>query len=191
MSRDPDFDADLAAYGGWRALAREQSLWAVWLYRAGRRLDRRPPGAARRWLSRLYWPLFRLVETVTGVSLPKGAEIGPGLRIWHFGGIFINESARIGARCVLRQGVTLGNRHPDGPSPWLGDDVEIGAYAQILGGVRVGHGARIGAMAVVLQDVPDGASAVGNPARVIAARGVRPSAAITADGGLPPPESAA
>ena len=53
----------------------------------------------------------------------------------------------------------------------LGDDVEVGAYAQILGGVRVGRGAKVGAMAVVLADVPDGAVAVGNPARIIAPAG--------------------
>jgi serine O-acetyltransferase len=63
----------------------------------------------------------------------------------------------------------------DGPVPVLEDDVELGAYAQILGGVRIGRGARIGAMSVVLCDVPPGATAVGVPARIVesaaAARG--------------------
>ena len=122
----------------------------------------------RSLLTKFYWPLFRLVETVTGVSLPKEATIGPGLRIWHFGGIFVNPASVIGARCTLRQGVTIGNRVEGGPSPLIGDDVEFGAYAQALGGIRIGHGARIGAMAVVLDDVPDGATAVGAPARIIA-----------------------
>jgi serine O-acetyltransferase len=49
--------------------------------------------------------------------------------------------------------------------PVIGDDVELGAYAQVLGGVRIGDGARIGAMTVVLTDVPAGATVVGNPAR--------------------------
>ena len=73
----------------------------------------------------------------------------------------------IGANCTLRQGVTIGNRHDGGPSPVLEDDVELGAYAQVLGGVRVGRGAKVGAMSVVLRDVPPGAVAVGIPARII------------------------
>ena len=100
------------------------------------------------------------------ISLPESATIGKGLRIWHFGGIFINGSAVIGNNCTLRQGVTIGNRHKGGPSPVLGDNVELGAYAQILGDVRIGNNCRIGAMSVVLTDVPDGA-AVGQPARII------------------------
>ena len=67
----------------------------------------------------------------------------------------------------LRQGVTIGNRVADGAVPVIGDDVDFGAYAQVLGGVRIGNGCHIGAMSVVLCDVPDGATAVGVPARVI------------------------
>lgn len=149
----------------------EQSAWAIRLYRFGQSIDRRPDGFGKRLREKLYWPLFRLIETITGISLPKGVEVGPGLRIWHFGGIFINPDVRIGANCTLRQGVTIGNRVPDGPVPVIGDDVEIGAYAQILGGIHIGDGARIGAMAVVLIDVPDGCTAVGNPARIVPAKG--------------------
>jgi serine O-acetyltransferase len=66
----------------------------------------------------------------------------------------------------LRQGVTIGNRRADGPVPALGNNVECGAYAQMLGGVRIGNDCRIGAMSVVLDDIPDGATAVGIPARL-------------------------
>jgi serine O-acetyltransferase len=111
--------------------------------------------------------MFRLTETLTGISLPKGAQIGPGLRIWHFGNIFVNSESILGANCTLRQGVTIGNRVDNGGSPILEDDVELGAYAQILGEVRIGRGAKVGAMSVVLVDVPAGATAVGNPARII------------------------
>jgi len=110
-----------------------------------------------------------VVETVTGISLPLGVQAGPGLRIHHFGGIFIHNDAVLGRGVTLRQGVTIGDRQPDGPVPVIGDDVEIGAYAQVLGGVTVGPGARIGAMSVVLQDVPAGATAVGIPARILSA----------------------
>lgn len=167
MALDRDWCADLRRYGMARPFLQEQSIWAVWTYRFGRRIDRRAEGLVKRLLTQWYWLLFRLVETSVGVSLPKSVQIGPGLRIWHFGGIFIHPKTVIGANCTLRQGVTIGNREPDGPVPVLGDDVELGAYAQVLGGIRLGNGCKIGAMAVVLCDVPDGATAVGAPARII------------------------
>jgi len=160
------FEADRARYPA-QAWVREQSLWAVAVYRFGRRNDERPEGLARRLGDRLYWLLFRVVETLTGVSFTKQVEIGPGLRVHHFGNIFIHSGVKIGARCTLRQGVTIGNRVEGGPVPVVGDDVEFGAYAQVLGGVHIGDGARIGAMSVVLQDVPAGATAVGIPAKIL------------------------
>ena len=176
MSEDPDWAADLRRYGLRRPFLKEQSIWAVWVYRFGRRVDRRPPGVIRRALTAIYWLFFRVVETLAGISLPKSAVIGPGLRIWHFGGVFIHPNVVMGANCTLRQGVTIGNRHVDGPVPVLGDDVELGAYAQVLGAVRIGSHCRIGAMSVVLTDMPDGATAVGAPARIIS-HGVKPSLA--------------
>ena len=165
---DPAWRADLARYPR-RPWLKEQSIYPIAVYRFGQRLDRRRGGLAKRVLTPVYWLVFRAAETMTGISLPKSARIGPGLRIWHFGNIFVHPGAVLGANCTLRQGVTIGNRHDDGAVPRLGDDVEVGAYAQILGDVRIGRGAKIGAMSVVLQDVPDGAVAVGNPARIIAA----------------------
>ena len=165
---DPSWQADLERYPR-RPWLKEQSIYAVAVYRFGQRLDQRPAGLVKRGLTPVYWLLFRVVETLTGISLPKSAEIGPGLRIWHFGNIFVHPNAVLGARCTLRQGVTIGNRHEGGPVPRLGDGVELGAYAQVLGAVQVGQGAKVGAMSVVLQDVPDGAVAVGNPARIITA----------------------
>ena len=161
--------ADLARYPA-RPWLREQSVWAVAVHRFGRYVDQLPRGLRRRLLDRFYWLSFRCVETFTGVSLPKEATIGPGLRVWHFGGIFVHPRVIMGSGCTLRQGVTIGVRVDEGPVPVLGDGVDLGAYAQILGGVRIGHHAKIGAMSVVLCDVPDGATAVGNPARVIAKR---------------------
>lgn len=164
---DPAWQADLARVAQPRALLKEQSLWAIWVYRFGRRTDRRRSGIGKSVCLSAYWFLFRIAETLTGISLPKSCVIGKGLRIWHFGGIFINGAAVIGENCTLRQGVTIGNRHEGGASPVLGDDVELGAYAQILGGIRIGNRCKIGAMAVVLTDVPDGATAVGQPARIL------------------------
>jgi serine O-acetyltransferase len=160
------FQSDLARYPR-RPWLREQSIWAIALYRFGRWNDARRPGPSRWLFDKLYWVLYRPIETLTGISIEKATQIGPGLRIWHFGGIVVHHQARLGVNCTLRQGVTIGNRADGGPVPVLEDNVELGAYAQILGGIRIGAGAKIGAMSVVLQDVPAGATAVGNPARII------------------------
>ena len=166
MTRDPNWEADLARYPD-RPFLREQSIWAIWIYRLGRRVYTWRPGTWRRIALKIYWLAYRLVETVVGISLPLLADIGPGLRIWHFGNIVIHADVVIGANCTLRHGVTFGNRHEDGPVPRIGDNVEFGAYAQVLGGVKIGNNCKIGAMSVVLIDVPDGATAVGIPARII------------------------
>ena len=158
--------ADRARYPQ-RAFFREQSLWAIAVYRFGRWNAGRNPGPTRWLFDRLYWLTFRVVETLTGLSFTRLVAIGPGLRIHHFGNIFIHSSVQIGAHCTLRQGVTIGNREEDGGVPILGDSVDCGAYAQILGPIRIGDGAKIGAMSVVLQDVPAGATAVGIPARIL------------------------
>jgi serine O-acetyltransferase len=165
QTRSP-WKADKARYPR-RPWLREPSIWAIAVYRFGRWNDGRRPGPLRWLLERIYWVFFHLTEVLIGVSIPKSASVGPGLRIWHFGNIFVHPEVKIGANCVLRQGVTIGNRYVGGPVPILEEDVELGAYAQILGGVRVGRGAKIGAMSVVLDDVPPHATAVGIPARII------------------------
>ena len=163
---DPDWEADLAR-SGTRSVMREQALWVVWVYRYGRRIDRRPEGLRKKIETRWYWILFRLVETATGISLPKACAIGPGLRIWHFGGIFVHPNTVIGKNCTLRQGVTIGNRGTDDGAPILGDDIELGAYAQIIGPIRIGDGCRIGALTAITKDLPAGAIAVGQHPRII------------------------
>src|ERR1700733_401194 len=175
---DPAWQADVARVGLPRAFLKEQSLWAIWVYRFGRRVDQRPAGVHRYILLRVYWFLFRIVETLTGISLPKSCVIGKGLRIWHFGGVFINGEAVLGENCTLRHGVTIGNRDEGGRSPIIGDNVELGAYAQILGGVRIGSDCRIGAMALVLTDIPAGSTAVGQPEHIVTRQPVNPSLAV-------------
>ncbi len=169
--KDPDWQADLARYPK-RPWLKEQSIWAIAVYRFGRRNDRRKPGIVKKVLDRVYWLTYRVAETLTGISIPKSVQVGPGLRIFHFGNIFVHADSVIGANCTLRQGVTIGNRHDDGSVPVIEDDVDFGAYAQVLGGVRIGRGAKLGALSVVLRDVPAGATAVGIPARVVEHEGV-------------------
>lgn len=171
-ARVSDWEQDLGRYPK-RPFLKEQSIWAIAVYRWGAKLHVKPNGWQKRVEFQLYWLVFRFVETLTGICLPHNAKIGPGLRIHHFGGIFVNPQTVLGANCTLRQGVTLGNRHENGGAPIVGNNVDFGAYAQVLGSVRIGDNAKIGAMSVVLEDVPAHCTVVGNPARVV--RGGSPS----------------
>src|SRR4051812_18892181 len=69
-ARDPDWAADKLRYPK-RLFVKEQSAWAIWVYRFGRRNDKRPPGFMKKVRDRLYWLLFRVTETLTGISIPK------------------------------------------------------------------------------------------------------------------------
>jgi serine O-acetyltransferase len=158
MPSDWKSDRELYPKDAWLT---EPSLWAVAVYRYGRW------GRGRRTHERVHRLLHLTMRVLTGIELPSTVEIGPGLRIYHQGAITFNAGVKVGARCRIRQGVTIGVRERDGDVPTIGDDVFIGSFAQILGAVSVGDGANIGAGAVVLSDVPAGATAVGVPARVI------------------------
>lgn len=144
----------------------EPSLWAILSYRFGRWARRWHP----RWLRLLGIaidaPIYLILMLVTGIHLPRRAEIGPGLRIWHFGGVFINPLAKLGANCTLRQNVCIGTRRTENDVPVVGSNVEFGVGAVALGRIEIGDHATIGANAVVLCDVPALHVAVGNPAVV-------------------------
>jgi serine O-acetyltransferase len=157
--------ADRSLYGK-DAWILQPSYWAVGTYRFGR-WTRTASSIVRPFAHFIYFFAYSIIRLATGIDIPRGARFGPGLLIHHFGGIIIHPKAVVGARCVMRHGVTIGARDSSGP-PTIGDDVVIGAYAQVLGSITVGDGALIGAMAVVLKDVPPGATVVGNPARIIA-----------------------
>jgi serine O-acetyltransferase len=110
----------------------------------------------------------RFWSVVTGADIPLSAEIGEGLLIPHPNGIVIHPGARIGPNCLIFQQVTIGTA--DGPGvPVIGGHVDIGAGAKILGPVTIGDHAKIGANAVVVTDIPEGATAVGIPARIVSA----------------------
>jgi serine O-acetyltransferase len=111
--------------------------------------------------------LQRLNELWTGVSISPQTRIGPGLVIYHFGGIVINSKAVLGSHCELHHHVTIGNRKPGGASPVIGDRVAVGTGAVLIGDITVGDDAQIGANAVVLESVPAGGVAVGVPAKVV------------------------
>ncbi|NLG91994.1 MAG: serine O-acetyltransferase [Clostridiales bacterium] len=112
----------------------------------------------------------------TGIEIHPGATIGKGLFIDHGMGVVIGETTIIGDNCTLYQGVTLGGTGKDHGKrhPTLGNNVMVGAGAKVLGPFRVGDNARVAAGAGVLDVVPDNATAVGVPARVVRLNGVRP-----------------
>jgi serine O-acetyltransferase len=120
-------------------------------------------------LSFLYRRIYRKCRNHYGIELPYTVKLGRRVIIEHQGCIVIHGGAQIGDDCIIRQGVTLGNRTLDRPydAPKLGNRVNVGAGAKILGAVTIGDGASIGANAVVLIDVPAGAIAVGIPAKIL------------------------
>jgi len=111
----------------------------------------------------------RFWSVITGADIPVNCQIGGGLLIPHPNGIVIHPGAAIGVNCLILQQVTIGVAHGRGV-PVVGGHVDIGAGAKILGGIRLGAHACVGANAVVTKDVPDGATAVGIPARIVQAR---------------------
>ena len=115
-----------------------------------------------RWLS-------QRARHKTGVEIHPGATIGKGLVIDHGMGVVIGETTVIGDNCLIYQNVTLGGTGKDQGKrhPTLGNNVLVGSGAKVLGPFRVGDNARIAAGAVVLTEVPENATAVGVPAKVV------------------------
>jgi serine O-acetyltransferase len=103
---------------------------------------------------------------VTGADIPLNCRLGGGLLLPHPNGIVIHPDAKIGPNCLLFQQVTIGVI--DAGAPTLGGHVDVGAGAKIIGAITVNHHAKIGSNAVVLCDVPEGATAVGIPAKITA-----------------------
>jgi serine O-acetyltransferase len=157
LERDP------AAHSAWTVLTCYPGLHALVMHR----------WAHACWNHGFRWPgrfISHLARFLTGIEIHPGALIGRRVFIDHGMGVVVGETAEIGDGCTIYQGVTLGGtsltrggkRHPT-----LGRGVIVGANSQVLGGFTVGDGARVGSNAVVLKPVPAGATAVGNPARVL------------------------
>ena len=144
----------LTCYPGLHAIVMHR--WAHWCWRN-----------EFRWLGRF---ISHLARMFTGIEIHPGAHIGRRVFIDHGMGVVIGETAEVGDDCTIYQGVTLGGtslskgakRHPT-----LERGVIIGAGAKVLGAFTVGEEAKVGSNAVVVKAVPAGATAVGNPARII------------------------
>lgn len=157
MERDP------AATNWLEVLLAYPGIHALMLHRVSGALLRLGLPVAPRLLS-------HLGRNMTGIEIHPGAQIASPCLIDHGMGVVIGETAKIGRRCHLHQGVTLGGtstmrmqRHP-----MFGDEVLVGAGASIIGAVSIGTGARIGAGAVVVSNVPQHSTVVGVPGHVVA-----------------------
>jgi serine O-acetyltransferase len=144
----------LTCYPGFHAIAIHRLTHWLWRHHL-------------KWFARFISQIARLF---TAIEIHPGATIGRRVFIDHGFGVVIGETAVVGDDCTIYQGVTLGGtslsknekRHPT-----LGKGVIIGAGAQVLGGFEIGNGAKVGSNAVVVKSVPAGATAVGNPAKII------------------------
>ncbi len=127
------------------------------------------PKLLRASFSLLYRALYYKIRNNYGIDLPYTVQLGRRVIIEHQSCIIIHGYSTIGDDCVIRQGVTIGNRYLENPfdTPKLGARVNVGAGAKILGKVTIGDDVNIGANAVVLVDIPAGQTAVGIPARII------------------------
>ncbi len=158
-------DRDPAARSRWEVLTCYPGLHALLLHRPANWCWHH----GLKWLGRF---ISHIARFLTGIEIHPGAIIGERVFFDHAMGVVVGETAEIGDGCTIYQGVTLGGtslykgakRHPT-----LGRNVVVGAGAQVLGGFTVGDSAKIGSNAVVTKPVPAGATAVGNPARIIQA----------------------
>nr|MBL8412792.1 serine O-acetyltransferase [Dechloromonas sp.] len=156
------FDRDPAARSFWEVLTCYPGIHALILHRVAHWLW----GHRLRWLARFTAHVSRFL---TGIEIHPGATIGRRFFIDHGMGVVIGETAEIHDDVTLYHGVTLGGtswnkgkRHPT-----LESGVVIGAGAKVLGPITISAGAKVGSNAVVTKAVPAGATAVGNPARVL------------------------
>ena len=156
------FDRDPAARSFWEVITCYPGIHALIFHRLAHWLW----GCELRWMARFVAHISRFL---TGIEIHPGARIGKRFFIDHGMGVVIGETAEIGDDVTLYHGVTLGGtswnkgkRHPT-----LGNGVVIGAGAKVLGPITIAEGAKVGSNAVVVKDVPPGATAVGNPARVL------------------------
>jgi len=151
-------------------------FWALLVYRFGHARFAIGNKLLRAPWTIVYMVLHKLVEIFCGITIGSSARIGRRLSIEHHGCIVVHGATQIGDDCLIRHGVTLGNSGADDAAgaPRIGNHVQIGAGAKVIGSVTVGNNVIIGANAVVVHDVPDNAVVGGVPARLIRMQSVLP-----------------
>jgi serine O-acetyltransferase len=153
--------------GAIHAVLESLGLWAVLEYRF-RRWTRTLPFGARLALRPATMISRKAIEIATGITISTEAEIGPGLHIAHFSGIFIGPGVVAGPNLTVSQGVTIGIEK--GASPRLGEWVYLAPGVKVFGPVTMGDRSAAGANAVVTRDVPENVTVGGVPAKPIGVR---------------------
>jgi serine O-acetyltransferase len=145
------------------------ALWAIAIYRLGHWLYSANPFILIRIpLKIVYFFAYMFSEVVMEMCLDPQATIGGGLYIAHIGGVHINPQAIIGSNCDIAHRVTIGaSAMGRKGAPILGDRVYIGTGATLVGKIKVGNGAKIAANTLVMSNIPDGATVMGVPGRII------------------------
>ena len=145
------------------------AVWAIGCYRMGNWLNVSPPHVLVRVpLKAVSLVLNKLCEVVMEMCIDPMATIGEGLFIAHIGGVHINPEATLGRNCDIAHRVTIGTSAMGRKgAPVLGDDVYVGTGASIVGKIRVGSRAKIAANTLVMTNVPEGATVMGVPGRIV------------------------
>lgn len=162
------FEQDPAARSVLEVVLTYSGLHAVWSHRIAHALFK----------NNLFF-LARVVSQIsrffTGIEIHPGAKIGRRFFIDHGMGVVIGETCEIGDDCILFQGVTLGGtgKEKGKRHPTLGNNVLVATGAKVLGSITLGDNSKVGAGSVVLKDVPQNATVVGIPGKVVVLDGVR------------------
>lgn len=170
MSR---FSADIARYrskgSSGRDLWLNPAVWAIACYRLGNWLyTERPAAPIRLPLKVVSYFLNKACEVVMEMCIDPCASVGEGLFIAHIGGVHINPGATVGKNCDIAHRVTIGTSALGRKgAPVIGDNVYIGTGASIVGKIKVGDGAKIAANTLVINNIPEGATVMGVPGRII------------------------
>ncbi len=159
------FDRDPAARTTFEVLTNYPGMHAIWIHRLSHKLWK----ANWKLLARM---LSTFARWLTGVEIHPGATLGRRFFIDHGMGVVIGETAEVGNDVTIYHGVTLGGVSWNGGKrhPTLEDNVVIGAGAQVLGPITIGKGGKVGSNSVVVKDVPENATAVGIPGRIVNAK---------------------
>lgn len=167
------FSEDVARYKSMghtgRRLLLDPAVWAISIYRLGNWLYTEKPFILLRIpLKIVYFFAYMFSELVMEMCLDPQATIGGGLFIAHIGGIHINPQAIIGSNCDIAHRVTIGaSAMGRQGSPTIGNNVYIGTGAALVGKIKIGNGAKIAANTLVITNVPDGATVMGVPGRIV------------------------
>jgi len=167
------FSADVAHYRANGDVGKDLWLnpvvWAIACYRLSNWVNAtNPPWPIRLPLKAVLFAAYKFCEVFMEMCISPRASIGEGLYIVHIGGVHISKFAVLGKNCDIGHRVTIGQSATGRPgAPVLGDDVYVGTGATLIGPIKIGNRAKIAANTLVIDDVPDGATVMGVPGRII------------------------